>query len=95
MDKFWEAIDAQLALLTKAATAADVIKILGGAGEKAFFAGSGGDGTVFDALRDAGWATETYEASYYWCLKAPNGDLISYVEGDVYVGNMLIGEADQ
>jgi len=91
MDDFWRAIDAQLAELTTAGSADDVINILNrycppSSGE-AFFAGSGGDETVYDALHKAGWTILWFEAPYYWCMEAPDGSKISYVEGDVYRGN--------
>lgn len=94
LDGFWQAIDAQLAELRTAKTADDVMRIL--ATEKnpygqadissahAFFAGSGGDETVRDALRDAGWRIIWSEASYYYKMQAPDGSGIEYVEGDIY-----------
>lgn len=92
---FWEVIESQLRELGTASTADDVIRILsnernplgGGSAGDGFFAGSGGDGSVEGALFDAGWTHVWSEASYYWCMRAPNGDLITYVEGDIYRGN--------
>jgi len=105
MDTFWETIEAQLADLEEATTAARVIEILGldknpygeescmtrePNSKRGFFAGSGGDGSVRAALGRAGWRTTWAEASYYYVMEAPNGDLITYVEGDVYVGDTVI-----
>lgn len=90
MDKFWEAIDMQLAELRTAASADDVVRILGGKASAssgdAFFAGSGGDGSVEEALHAAGWVHAWREAHYHWAMRAPNGDGITYVEGDIYRG---------
>lgn len=90
MDDFWATIDAQLAELGRAQTVDDVIRVLGGAegasSGDAFFAGSGGDGSVEGALSNAGWTHVWREAHYYWAMRAPNGDGITYVEGDIYRG---------
>lgn len=90
IDLFWAHIDTQLEALKTVGSADEVIAVLDppSSGD-AFFAGSGGDGSVADSLRDAGWTTAVYEADYYWVMKAPNGDLITYVEGDVYRGNTM------
>lgn len=90
IDAFWETIDEQLSDLASAKTVDDVIGILGGSAEAssgdAFFAGSGGDGSIASALREAGWLYVWREADYHWSMRAPNGDGITYVEGDVYRG---------
>lgn len=54
----------------------------------AFFAGSGGDRTLRSALRAVGWSIVWSEASYYYVAKHPaTGDLLTYIEGDVYKGD--------
>lgn len=87
---FWAAVDRQLKELETAATADDVVRILGGSEQAssgdAFFAGSGGDGSVEDALDKAGWTHVWRRAPYYWAMKSPSGDGITYVEGDIYRG---------
>lgn len=98
--QFWEVIDAQLKELQSAATADDVMRILAksrdpygpdhGTSTEAFFAGSGGDGTVMDSLIVAGWDVVWAQAHYYWVMKAPNGDLVTYIEGDLYRGDTAI-----
>jgi len=89
---FWEAIDHQLADLRTARTADAVFNILDGGTQPgaAFFAGGGGDGSVEGSLVDAGWSHVWRQAHYYWCMVAPNGDVITYVEGDVYRGNQAV-----
>lgn len=94
-DYFWECIDGQLLALTRAKSAADVTAILETARNPygdpdiagkvdGFFAGGGGDDDPSGPLYEAGWRTVWSEASYYWCMEAPNGDRITYVEGDIY-----------
>ncbi|MEV5677444.1 hypothetical protein [Streptomyces sp. NPDC052179] len=81
-------IDAQLKELRSAKSADDVIRILGGSGSgDAHFAGSGGDGTVRASLFAAGWDLRWEEAHYFWVMKAPDGSMITYVEGDIYRGD--------
>jgi hypothetical protein len=88
---FWEAIDAQLEALKSAKTADEVLAILPHSPEasgQGFFAGGGGDYTPADSLYQAGWSTIWYEAPYYYALQAPDGSAITYVEGDIYRGNL-------
>lgn len=97
MDTFWQAIEAELEALRTAPNADAVITILGGdlAKGEAFFAGSGGDGSIAGSLRAAGWRTTWAEADYYWVMRAPDGSLITYVEGDVFRGDQAIRNADE
>lgn len=85
---FWEVIDQQVEELKTAKSADDVVKVLNSfsapSSGDAFFAGSGGDGSVFGSLSEAGWTTVWYEAHYYWKMRAPDGSTIEYVEGDIY-----------
>ena len=96
LDAFWEMIDQQIKLLEKAQTADEVIAILPNvlgevdfpaSGADGFFMGSGGDQSVREALNEAGWRTTWSEASYYYVIQAPNGDKITYIEGDIYKGD--------
>jgi hypothetical protein len=100
---FWAAIAAQLDELRTATSADDVFRILSpernpyrledpnwdGMDEAAegFYAGSGGGDTVDDALDDAGWEYLWSRANYWWAMRAPNGDVITYCEGDIYRGD--------
>jgi hypothetical protein len=95
-NNFWAAAEAQLRELRSATNAADVVAILslernpdgpGMSCADGFFAGSGGDDTVQDALEAAGWDYVWPEASYHFCMRAPDGSCITYVEGDIYLGN--------
>lgn len=93
MSTFWDDIAEQLAELQTATTADDVLRILpgtDGASGEGFFAGSGGDDTVMEALQEAGWHVTWAEASYYYVMRAPNGDEITYVEGDIFRGDQAL-----
>jgi hypothetical protein len=100
-DTFWVTIAEQLKELESARTADDVLRILSpernpygpaaaasmtAGGAEGFFAGSGGDGTVWDALDDAGWTESWAESGIYYTMRAPDGTEITYVEGDIYRG---------
>lgn len=98
---FWTVIAQQLDELQHARTADDVVRVLsrernpyeqmpgheGMVAGDGFFAGSGGDDSVRGVLADAGWRTVWYEADYYWCMTS-EGSSITYVEGDIYKGNI-------
>lgn len=94
---FWIKIKAQHSELRSARSAADVLRILSpernpygpdwdgqDPGTDGFFAGSGGDDSVRDALDDAGWALVWAESGIYYAMCAPDGTVITYCEGDVY-----------
>ncbi|MCK0441278.1 hypothetical protein MUG78_17910 [Gordonia alkaliphila] len=53
----------------------------------AFFAGSGGDDTVWEMLEDAGWKIIWSEADYFFVAQSPEGDCLTYIEGDIYRGD--------
>lgn len=100
-DNFWTVVAEQLDELRTAGTADDVVRILSkernpygheSIAADGFFAGSGGDGTVWESLFDAGWRTRWMDAGYYWSAEAPNGDRITYVEGDIYRGDQRASE---
>lgn len=94
IDAFWEHVERQLVQLENATTADDVIAALDpSTTADAFFPGGGGDTLPSEPLVYEGdWTFVWYDASYYWCAQAPNGDRITYVEGDVYRGDTREGE---
>ncbi|MCI2958238.1 hypothetical protein MN032_11065 [Agromyces atrinae] len=54
---------------------------------RAFFPGSGGDRSLYSALRVAGWSLVQSEASYYFVAQhAISGKFLTYIEGDVLPG---------
>jgi hypothetical protein len=103
-DNFWAKVRTQLEELESAKGADDAIRILSpernpygpnwdgmdGAAE-GFFAGSGGDGSVREALETAGWSVLWSRAWYWYAMEAPDGSQVTYCEGDLYRGNRLPG----
>ncbi len=90
LDGFWESVDAGLAAARKAKSAQEVVAIFGGGSQgDGFFAGGDGD-DLMDALFDAGWKSVQIDAPYLWCLQAPDGSMLTYVEGDLFLGNQMI-----
>ncbi|MET9260472.1 hypothetical protein [Amycolatopsis sp. NPDC004079] len=96
LDGFWSAVDAQIRELKSARNARDVLRILsqernpygrGVSSAPGFFAGSGGEASVEGSLSEAGWRYVWREASYHYCMRAPDGSMITYVEGDIYDGD--------
>lgn len=95
MDEFWSAIDAQLdrIIRDKPSTVEGVLLVLGrrrdASGQlSGFFAGSGGDRSLFGALLAAGWRLEWSVASYFYAVRHPaSGDRLTYIEGDVLEGD--------
>jgi hypothetical protein len=60
--------------------------------DTAFFAGSGGDKTLYGALDKANWYIRFYEASYHYVVFNRNtGETFTYTEGDVHRGDALSG----
>ena len=97
LDDFWANVDAALNRCADANTVEDVITILNEHFDPsdgvAFFGGSGGDTQLLDALywdrTTTGWRIVRYDVPYYWCLQDAHGDLLTYVEGDIYRGNTM------
>ncbi|MFF8618614.1 hypothetical protein [Streptomyces sp. NPDC015350] len=89
LDIFWAVIAEQLQELRTAKNANDVLRILASEGTVApgFFGGSGGDETVRDALCTAGWELVWEQFSFCYTMRAPDGSMITYIEGDVYRGD--------
>jgi hypothetical protein len=94
---FWQQIDADLDRIEaeQPTTYAHVADILKGQTEPgisaapAFFAGGGGDRSLFSALSVAGWRRTWAEADYYYVATHPDtGETLTYVEGDVYPGDV-------
>lgn len=90
MDAYWRNIENQLDKLRTADTAEKVIAICppepGTSTGHGWWGGSGGDYLPCDALECAGWRFVQWKAKYWWAMRAPNGDILTYVEGDIYKG---------
>ncbi|MFE1783852.1 hypothetical protein ACFW9F_15000 [Streptomyces sp. NPDC059506] len=89
LELFWAAIAEQLQELRTAKTADDVLRTLATdhGPDRGFFAGSGGDETVSHALHTAGWELVWAESSLYYTMRAPDGSMITYIEGDIHRGD--------
>ncbi|MCX5201469.1 hypothetical protein OG897_08390 [Streptomyces sp. NBC_00237] len=87
LDGFWKWVELLLKELEEAKSASDVMAILKNEQSVtgAFFPGSGGDETVWDALEKAGWEVIWSKADHHYAMRAPDGTAIQYVEGDVYL----------
>lgn len=96
-DTFWTQIKTQLTELESAQSADDVLLTLAhdrnpyglgwdGAAGDGFFAGSGGYGSVWAALDTAGWE-DIWGSAIHYVMRAPDGSMITYCEGDVYRGD--------
>jgi hypothetical protein len=87
---FWDEISAVLAEVGRAHTADELIAAVRkgpdqttGAGD-AFFAGSGGDEQLIDALDGDQW-TAHMKSVYWWTATSKvDGSTVEYIEGDVY-----------
>lgn len=91
IDSFWTNVDKCLDEIEKARTSDAVIATLNeyfsvSAGD-AFFGGSGGDRTLWDSLEKAGWSIVWAEAVYFYMAKNQSGEILTYIEGDVYRGD--------
>lgn len=91
MDTFWTEVGTCLDELETASTADAVIDGLNAhfspsCGD-AFIGGSGGDRQLLDSLRVAGWKIIWSEAPYYYLVRNASGELLTYIEGDVYRGD--------
>lgn len=93
MKDYWERYDATLArIVNEKPHTMEALKLILDAFEPpssgvAFFPG-GADETLADALSWADWRVEFREGDYVWVAKSPTGELITYVEGDVYEGDV-------
>lgn len=89
ISRMWAAVDAVTKACEKATTPDEVVALLltieGPSSGDAFYMGDGDD--LLGALYDGGWASHRYEAPYYWVVRAPNGEFLSYTEGDVSRGD--------
>lgn len=92
---FWDNVDACLDELRSATTVDAVIAILNqhfepSSGE-AFFGGSGGDTQVIDVLSDSpNWSIVWADANYHFAAADAAGNVLTYVEGDVYRGDQRV-----
>lgn len=95
-DEFWDAVNAQCDELESAKSADDVMRILSqerspyriddpnwSSGSEGFFAGSGGERSFLESVSAAGWRRTWAESGLFYVVRSPNGDEVTYCEGDV------------
>lgn len=84
----------QLTEAANARSAYDVVRIFpsedapGGDGRgDGFFAGSGGDETLWEALSQAGWEI-IWDHGSSFAAKAPDSSVITFADGDIHLGDI-------
>lgn len=89
-EQFWDEIRRVLASAGQAATADELIAVVAtgpdqtSGSEDAFFAGSGGNDQLLDALDTSVWEVFDIKAQYWWKARSRRDDsAIEYIEGDV------------
>lgn len=95
MDRFWEEVDRVLDRIERSKPESfDGVKAIldtmdaRGDVDSAFFAGSGGDRSLYVSLDVAGWTPAWAQASYFYAMRHPeSGEVLTYIEGDVQRGN--------
>lgn len=90
LDQFWRDYDEGCRELVGVKTVDDVMKICyrwwrSSSGD-AFFPGGSGDVELLSILTEAGWSPVWVEAYYFFAIRDPHGDGLTYVEGDLYRG---------
>lgn len=90
-ESFWVRVDKCLDSIEDEYSADGVIAVLNNYFDKssgaAFFGGSGGDRQLWESLAKAGWKKIWSEEHYYYVVESSAGELLTYMEGDVYRGD--------
>ena len=87
---FWDGVNKALAAAKNAKTADELIAAVrlgpdqgAGCGD-AFFAGSGGNDQLVEALDDDHWDIDWIEGDYHWTATSNvDGSVVEYTEGDL------------
>ena len=89
LDDYWDNYDACLDNLRTVLTVDELIRVCGEHYAKsvgdAFFPG-GGDRDLLGTLMESNWSLVWCRADYYFAARDPEGNTITYVEGDIYRG---------
>lgn len=90
-DAFWDNVKRCADELKKAQSVDGVITTLNAhfppSATEAFYGGSGGDNDFYEILDEAGWTILWADADYYFAAQAPDGSVLTYIEGDVTRGD--------
>jgi len=93
MKAYWDGYDKTLArIVEERPTTVDEVKAILDEFEPpssgiAFFPG-GADETLADAMHHAGWSIDWREGDYVWVGRSSTGETLTYVEGDIYRGDV-------
>lgn len=90
LDQFWQTYEEGCEELVGVQTVDKVIEICKGrwgrSSGEAFFPGGSGDIELLSILIEAGWSPVWVEAYYYFAIRDPQGDGLTYIEGDIERG---------
>lgn len=95
-DPFWTHVDSYLDLVAGVDTVGELIDITRdhfaadwdeASDGDAFYPGSGGRDLV--ERLEATWLIHYIEAPYWWVATDRNGDKLTYIEGDIYIGRRV------
>ena len=96
-DAYWANVNNALdAIRDRGDTVDDVMQILKAhftpSSSEAFCEDGGGDRRLYDELmfERSNWSMVWAEADYYYVLRDRNGDMLTYVEGDVSRGDTAV-----
>lgn len=95
LDSYWKNYDRTLArVVEEKPQDMDALKAILDSFEppssgEAFFPG-GADETLAEALRKAGWSISYREGDYLWVGTSRSGEKVTYVEGDLYRGDVSL-----
>jgi hypothetical protein len=89
MDAYWGTYDACLDRISAGVTAQELVVICNEHFDKsagdAFFP-NGADRDLLGTLMESGWRTRWVQADYYFEAEDRDGNAITFVEGDIYLG---------
>ena len=90
LDQFWRDYEAGCNELVGVKTVDAVIDIChrrwGKSAGDAFFPGGSGDVELLSILTEAGWDAAWVEAYYFFAIRDPQGEGLTYIEGDIQRG---------
>jgi hypothetical protein len=90
LDQFWRDYEEGCEELVGVQSVDEVINICrsrwGCSSGDAFFPGGSGDVELLSILTEAGWDPVWVQAHYFFAIRDPYGDGLTYIEGDIERG---------